>query len=378
MPLKRLKRLHWIVVAIAIALLALTAWWWLRPSTDGAVGGAIAPVADAQGRVTLTDQQIQALAIETVPAEAALSVPLTGLPAEATSPFASSSQVTVPFAGVVTQVLVDEGEQVRRGQPLLRVQSRELIGMRGDLARARTDARLATEQARRDAALAREGIIAGGRRDESAARAAAAKVTLNEASAMLSQIRQVNGGLPGEYDILAPRGGVVLRRNATPGDAMEAMSPAFVIADSNALDIRFSVPIALLGQVRPGLDVTLPHGVQAQVVAVGADTDAATQVLRVRAHVDTPGTLVAGQQFEVALQLPAPPGAMKVPVSALQPHGQRESLYLAEGTSFRGVVVERLGGDGDSVVVHGKSLHPGARVVSKGGSVLKSLAPIVE
>ena len=374
----RIKPLHWTAAAIAFALLVLAIWWWAGPSGVDNADDDVAPVADAQGRLQLSDQQIEALGIETVPAEAAGSVPVIGLPAEAASPLAASTQVTVPFAGVVTRVLVDEGEQVRKGQPLLRVQSRELIGMRGDLARARSDAGFAMQQAQRDATLAREGIIASARRDESSARAAGAKVTLDEANALLSQLRPVPGGLPGEYDILAPRSGLVLRRSATPGDAMEAMSPAFVIADSAALDIRFSVPIALRGQLRPGLEVTLPHGVQAEVVSVGADTDAATQVLRVRAHAEAPGGLVAGQQFEVALQLPAPPGAVKVPVSALQPHGQRESLYVLDGTSFRGMVVERLGGDADTVVVRGESLRAGARVVSKGGSVLKSLAPIVE
>ena len=378
MPNPRLKPLHWMAMLIAAGMLVLAAWWWLRPSAADQADASTSPVADAQGGLKLTDQQIQALGIETIPAKEALSVPVTGLPAEATSPLAASSQVTVPFAGVVTRVLVDEGEQVRKGQPLLRVQSRELIGMRGDLARARSDAGLAVQQARRDATLAREGIIASARRDESAARAAGAKVTLDEANALLSQLRPVPGGLPGEYDILAPRAGLVLRRSAMPGDAMEAMSPAFVIADSTALDIRFSVPIALRTQLRPGLAVTLPDGAQAEVLSIGADTDAATQVLRVRAHLDAPGALVAGQQFEVALQLPAPSGAVIVPVSALQPHGQRESLYVLDGNTYRGMVVERLGGDADTVVVRGESLRAGLRVVSKGGSVLKSLAPIVE
>ena len=377
MALPHLKPVHWTAVAVAFALLALVAWWIRTPGPAETGAGDAAPVADAQGRIQLSAGQIEALGIETVDAVAANHIPVTGLPGEAMPPFGASTQVTVPFSGVVIRVLVDEGERVSRGQPLLRVQSRELIGMRGDLARAQSESGLAAQQARRDATLAQEGIIPKSRQAESAARAASAKVNLDEASAMMSQLRRVPGGLPGEYEVIAPQSGLVLRRIATPGEAMEAMAPAFVLADSDALDIRFSAPIALRGQLQPGLGITLPYGVEGQVVAVGADTDAGTQSLRVRARVDKPETLVAGQQIEVALLLPAPADAVSVPISALQPHGDTETLYVQDGTTFHGLVVERLGGDADTAVVRGETLRPGAKVVRKGGSVLKSLAPIV-
>lgn len=365
-------------MAVALVLLVLAIWWLRRPAPADTVTEAAAPVADAQGRVRLSDRQFKALGIETVAAKVAERVPVTGLPAEAMPPHAASTQVTVPFSGVVTRVLVDEGERVHRGQPLLRLQSRDLIGMQGDLARARTEADVAAQQARRDGVLAQEGIIPAARRAESAARAATARINLDEAGAMLSQLRRVRGGLPGEYDILSPQAGLVLRRNVTPGKAIEAMAPAFVIAGTDALDIRFSVPIALRAQVQPGLPIILPGGAQGHVVAVGADTDSATQTLRVRASVESPDTLVAGQQTEVALQLAAPSDAVEVPVSALLPHGQHEVLYVLEDGALHGLVVERLGGDAESAVVRGDGLRPGTQVVRKGGSVLKTLAPVAE
>lgn len=378
MFLARLKPVHWIAIAAGVVLLVLAIWWLRRPALIHAGTEAAALVADASGRLHLSAGQVEALGIETVAAQAAKSVPVTGLPAEAMPPLATSSQVTVPFSGVVTRVLVDEGERVRCGQPLLRLHSRDLIGMQGDVARARAEASVAAQQARRDATLAQEGIIPAARRAESAARAAAARITLDEASAMLAQLRRASDGQPGEYDLLAPQSGLVVRRNVSPGKTVEAMAPSFVIADSDALDIRFSAPIALRAQLRPGLAITLPGGAQGRVVAVGADTDAATQTLRVRARAESPSALVAGEQIEVALQLPAPPDAVTVPVDALQPHGQREVLFVRDGAAFRGLVVERLGGDADTAVVRGAGLRAGMPVVHKGGSVLKSLAPIAE
>ena len=83
-----------------------------------------------------------------------------------------------PYAGVVTQVLVDEGAQVQRGQPMLRLQSRELVTVQAELARARAEAGVAQQQAGRDAVLLKEGLIAQARAQESAARAAIAQASV--------------------------------------------------------------------------------------------------------------------------------------------------------------------------------------------------------
>ena len=323
----------------------------------------------------MTRQQERNLGIRTERSRAATDEPVTGLPAEAMSPLATTTQVTVPFAGVVTRVLVDEGEQVRRGQPLLRVQSRDFIALQGELARVRAESGAAKEQARRDALLAKEGIIPAARRIESEARSAAASASVTEASAMLSQLRRPAEGMPGEYDILAPQAGRILRRGVRPGQAMEAMAPAFVMAGSTELDIVFTSPIGLHSTLRPGLAVHLPDGGVATVVAVGADTDALSQSLRVRARAEHAGALVPGQQFEVALSLPPPEDAVEVPASALLPHGEQQVLYLLDETGYRGLVVVPLGSDGGRAVISAKGLRPGMQVVVAGASVLKSLAP---
>ena len=192
---------------------------------------------------------------------------------------------------------------------------------------------------------------------------------------MLSQLRRPAEGMPGEYDILAPQAGRILRRGVRPGQAMEAMAPAFVMAGSTELDIVFTSPIGLHSTLRPGLAVHLPDGGVATVVAVGADTDALSQSLRVRARAEHAGALVPGQQFEVALSLPPPEDAVEVPASALLPHGEQQVLYLLDETGYRGLVVVPLGSDGGRAVISAKGLRPGMQVVVAGASVLKSLAP---
>ncbi|WP_241772730.1 efflux RND transporter periplasmic adaptor subunit [Stenotrophomonas pictorum] len=320
--------------------------------------------------------QAASLGIKTESAASTDTVALTQLPAEAMPPLAASTQVTVPYAGIVIRILADEGQRVRRGQPLLRLQSRDLLVAQADVQRARSQAAVADQQARRDVLLADEGIIPVARREQSLASAAIARASRLQAEGMLSQLRVVSSGSPGEYDVLAPQDGLVLRRSASPGQAMEAMAPAYVIADATRMDIMFSAPTGLREQLRPGLEVTLPGGESARVVSVSGDTDRNSQRLRVRAQTDEGSALMAGQQFAVVLKLPAPAGALRVPRSALLPHRDQHLLYVQHGDLYRGVIAESLGHDDTHAVVVSPSLQPGMPVVSRGISVLKSLAPL--
>ncbi len=370
-----------VLIGLPLVLLGTGALLLFRPSADSHTSGT-APPAEAEptvpGEVQLEANQIEALGIRLQASVAATSLPVGGLAAEAMPPLTASTQVNLPFAGVITRLHVDEGQTVKRGQPLLQWQSQELIRLQAELARNRSEAGLAQQQAARDALLANEGIIPAARKSESTARAAMASASLAEAQAQLAQLRPATGGAPGEYTLLAPRSGRVLRRMVLPGQAVEALGAAFVMAEGDALDIYFNVPLSLRPLLAPGLAVQLPDGGQARLAAIGADTDANSQTLRLRAEASAGGELLPGQQFEVRLSLPAPDGAVQVPLSALAPHGEKEVLYLAEGKRFRACVVERLAADGDIAVVRAPELVAGMQVVSHGVGVLKSLAPPAE
>lgn len=356
------------VLLLTSALLALTACG----SSNDAAPTEAAPRADAQGRIRLSAAQTANLGIQRTPAVAADSVPVTGLPAEVTVPLASSAQVTMPYAGVVTRVLVDEGESVRRGQPMLRVQSRELVAVQADYARARAESGLAAQQAQRDALLQREGLIPAARAQESRARAQVASASLQQAGASLAQLRP-SGGAAGEFELLAPQVGRVVHRQVAPGQALEALAAAFTLASDDRLDLEFAVPVELATQLRVGQPVALPGGATASVAAVGGDADAGAQSLRVRAQLAAGSGLLPGQQLDVTLQLPAPAGAVAVPVGALLQDGDGHLLFVLEGDAWRGLPVRLLGGDGRHAIVTGEGLRAGLPVASAGANLLKTL-----
>lgn len=358
-------------LVVAVALLAL--WRGAAQPAAQEAGPAEVQISEA-GLLQLSEAQAQALQLQVEPAQAAEVVAVSGLAAEALAPLDASAGVVAAFAGVVTRVLVDEGDDVRRGQPLVRIQSREVLSAQAALAQARSEAEIARQQAERDQALLKEGIIAAARAQASRAQLAVAEGARVQAEGALSGLRLVSGTVPGEYEVLAPMDGRVLQRMVVPGQALDALAPVFSIAAPGRLDVVFNVSLALREHLSPGLQVQLPGGGSGEVVAIAAGTDRASQSLRVRARVEQPGALVAGEHFVLNLLLPAAPDAVRVPVSALVIQGDAQALYLQEPDGYRGVLVERLGGDGAHAVVTG-AVRPGDQVVVRGAGALKTMLP---
>lgn len=361
-------------IAAAAVILVLLGWrLWPRSETTSAA--AAPPAAAPDGSVQLAPSQVQGLGITLAPVRRADSVPVTGLPAQTEAPLEASQQVASPWAGTVSALLVHEGEQVRAGQPVLRLRSQEALRAGADLARAGSEADVASRQARRDAQLLAEGIIPAARSEQSQAQARAAQAELARARDALggARVRLAEGG---EIALLAPISGKVLRRMVRPGDALLAQEPALLIADPARLDIGFAVAAGLRAQLAPGLRVALADGSAARVAAIGADLDPASQQVPVRARFEDPAGHVPGERFAVTLLLPAPADALAIPAQALLPDGERHVAYARDGDRFRAVRITRvLGNDGVHAVVQAPTLRPGMDVVTRGTAALKALLP---
>lgn len=339
-----------------------------------ALGIALAPlVAPAQVR-TPSAAQRQALGIELGKAEAAHELPLDGLPATVQAPLDDSAVVTAPFAGVVLQVLVREGDAVRRGQPLARVQSREAMTLGTDLVAARGESRLADAQAARDRQLLAEGIIPAARAQAADAHRDAAAARLRELQAAAAVAPSAPGGVPGVYELRAPRDGRVIERALRPGEPVALLAKAFVVARRDRVLLELHVPARHAHALRIGLGVRLVDGVVGRVVEVGGAVDAASQTVPVRAEV-ADGRLLAGQQLSATLLLPAPPGALRVPSRALVEQAGGDALFVVGPRGYTAVPVELLAQSSDGHSVVRGALQPGAGIVVAGAGALGALPP---
>ena len=119
--------------------------------------GLIRPALAAD--IGVSPEQAAALGVETRPAEPAPVLVAARLPATLTLPGSGAQAVVLPFGGVVTRLLAQEGEAIQAGQALVELHSAEYLAARA--AQRDRQARLdqARQQAARDAALLAEGIV---------------------------------------------------------------------------------------------------------------------------------------------------------------------------------------------------------------------------
>lgn len=299
-----------------------------------------------------------------------------------------SVPVTLPFSGQVTQVLVQAGDRVRRGQPLLRVESADRLDAGNALTAARTQARTAAAQLRvaADNAQRQEAIYrtAGGALKDyrqaaadlvaarsaadaaaSAARAAAAKVALYGGS---------GGGRIATF--AAPVAGVVVSRSVTPGQyvGVGGDKPLMTVADLSHIWLVAQLPEGEAAGVRVGdaVTVTTPaypgRRFDARIDNVAATLDPVTHRLAVRATVANPDGALKPEMF-ASFAIRRAGGAragVLVPTAAVIHEGDTARVWVATADGLlhaRRVIVADTADGWDRVTA---GLAPGERIVTAG------------
>lgn len=207
--------------------------------------------------------------------------------------------------GILTQLTVREGDQVRKGELIGRV-----VETRLDFVTSAFDAQIAAAAAQADNARAElnrvqylydRGVFAKARLDQAQAAARAADAQVRAARSQ----RSASAALSAEGAVLAPEAGRVLHANVPQGSAVTAgMSIATITAGPPLL--RLDVPESLVQQLHVGAAVTINdesdlngrHGTVVQVYPAVAGG-------RVRADVEVPGLTAdfVGRRVSVLLDV---------------------------------------------------------------------------
>jgi membrane fusion protein (multidrug efflux system) len=252
-----------------------------RPTTDPAP----APTAiEPENLVTVTREPIS-----------------TGPPISGELRASREATVRAEVAGSVYDLTVDEGQPVRRGQVLCRIDAPALhdavesadVGVR-----SATQAVAAAErEEQRTAALVAEGLLP--RRDLDRAHQSVADAQARLADAQSRQA--TSGDQSAKRTVRAPLTGVVSKRAANAGDVVAIGAPLVTIVDPSSMQLEASVPSDALSAVRRGAPVEFrvsgnsEQTFQGRIDRIAPAADPVTR--QVRIYVSVPNTspqLVAG------------------------------------------------------------------------------------
>jgi membrane fusion protein (multidrug efflux system) len=248
----------------------------------------------------------------------------------------NQAAVKAKVAGEVREVLVREGEAVKAGQVLIKMDASEyqarLEQARGSLMAARGQLDIAAKARDNNKALLEKGFISRNAFDNAASQFTIARANVESARGALDVAQKMLN----DTVIRAPISGLISSRTVQPGEKVSADNRLLDVVDLNKLELEAAVPASDIMSVALGQDVQvtiegLQEPLSGKVVRINPSTQSGSRSIPVYIQVDNPqGTLRAGLFGEVQLTLAKKSGVLTVPQSAVQGERTNPFVYAIE------------------------------------------------
>ncbi len=264
---------------------------------------------------------------------------------------------------LVTKLLVEEGDAVRKGQLLLRLQDDE---QRLALEKATIELDQAKRELDRQESLFKQGL--------------ASEQTYNEAKRAFDQARlaveEARRNLA-YTEVRAPIGGIVTERKVNLGDSVTVNQPLFRIVDFDSIVARVYVPEKDLRRLAPGQPARViapalgQRPIPGKILRIAPVVDPKTGTVKVTVAVPNRPGLRPGLFVDVELVTDVHPDALLIPKKALVYDNDQVFAFVVDGGHrAHRVRVHILLENADFVEPAG-GFHEGDRVVVAGQSGLK-------
>jgi membrane fusion protein (multidrug efflux system) len=248
--------------------------------------------------------------------------------------------VSTEVGGLVTEILVDEGEAVEKGTAVLEIDPErrklELHSRQAGVARAKAGLREQERETRRIETLGSRDVASQAQRDEAETQLQSARSELAEARAQLGLAERALR----DASVRAPFAGLIARRYVSQGEFVSVGQKLFDLVALDPIEIEFRVAEVDSARVAIGSEIDVrvapyPDEVfRASVSVVSPRIDPGTRTLRVKGVLANPdGRLRPGLFARVDLGVSDRSGIAMVPEDAM--------LQRADGS----VAFRLVGGD---------------------------------
>jgi len=356
-----LKRMSVMLTLVVLFIAAVGTYKFMQISAAIAAGKSFAPPPDAV-TTTIATRAPWARTIDAVGAVA----PMQGVTLSADLP------------GVVESVAFESGAHVKKGAPLVILDTRQ---ERAQLASAEAAAELAKVSLTRSQSLLDQKLISQAEFDAASAQYKQAEAAANEIRATIAR-----------KTIYAPFAGIAGIRQVNPGQYVRSADPIVPLQSVGTLFANFSVPQQRLGELHEGQRVvvhaegTLGRTFEGRISAINPVVDDATRNVQVQALLPNPtGALRPGMYVTVSVELGDKDAVVALPNSAINfaPYGSSvfivESMKDPKGKSYQGVRQQfvKLGATRGDLVAITDGVKPGQEIVTSGVFKLRSGASVV-
>lgn len=279
-----------------------------------------------------------------------------------------SVELSPELAGKITRINFEEGQYVKKGQPLVYLNDDELRARQERL--NYTQALFEQSEARQRKLLEREAIS----QEEY-------DIALNELNTSLADLKVVEAQLAKSV-IRAPFSGMIGLRQVSEGSYVSPADPIATLVSINPVKIEFSVPERYANEVKVGNSILFSRSEggenerSAKVYAVEPRINTETRTLTMRALSENDArTLLPGMFVRIKLVLDVNENSIMVPAQSLIPEMEGYKVFVVKN----GSVVEKKVSTGirtETTVEVTDGLQAGDSVLTTGILQVRSGTPV--
>jgi len=269
------------------------------------VAALFCPPVFAENTIKLSQDNVNNLGVILGKLESVKQIPVLTAPAKVVVPPTNEYVVSASQAGVITTLKAAVGDNIKKGEVLVQLNSPDLLSMQRLYLKSLSDMQLGSLAYERDKKLLGDGVIAERRWQETRSQYNAfvydvneRKQLLNIAGMTLPEIESLGQThqLSSQLNVHSPISGVVMARIAIAGERVDMLAPLYRIANLSELWLEINIPQERIGSIKVGDQVLIDNTpISAKITLLGQSVNPENQTLLARAVIVTQQTLGSQQ-----------------------------------------------------------------------------------
>lgn len=332
------------------------------------------PLFALENAVQLTAPQIENLGIVQGKLARINEIPVLYAPANVLIPPNNEYVVSASQAGIINQLNAALGDEVKKGDVLAQIDSPNLLSLQSNYLKANSMLQLANSAYQRDKTLAKEGIIANRRVQETQSAFNTANLDVQEAKRLLEiSGGSANGQLNSHLAIRSPISGSVIERMVVAGTRIDNLTPLYRVANLQTLWLEIAIPQERIADVKMGDSVKIDNtNLTAEISLLGQNVSVENQTVLARAIVKNAQKQIrAGQRLNVQISKTTMQKVFNVPNTAIAQNDGKAFIFVRNQTGFEAKPISIVGKKDDETIISG-DFSGNETVALKGAAVLKA------
>ena len=338
--------------------------------------------------IPMTAAQIKTLGITSTTISQQANASSQRIPGEIVVPIDQARVISAPQSGLIDQVMVAAGQEVKQGQALAHLSSPDLVALQRDHLQALSQHRLSENSFNRDTELYKDGIIAERRYLTSQSNHAEVSALLNERrqalklSGMSPQAikeLETSGNYSNGINLSSPIDGIVLEQMVTAGQRVDGATPIYRIAKLSPLWLEMHVPTQLLSGIQLGMSVRVANAeTSGKVIAIVPSINKLDQTALVRVLLNkNTSSLAPGQLVEAEIaQASTNKQSFSIPKNAIVQINQGKNVnqpfvFVQTQNGFEARPVKVFNDAGTQAIISGQ-FNGNESIVTSGTATLKA------